>query len=97
MDTLASYGSVATYNTVVYQDGAGTDNPYLKHWHVHPGIPAGWSFDGFMYGYWMDYPGHHWAVEPIHFNGGAAYFGWFRFPRYAVGTRSTPHSVRMAT
>ena len=80
VDTLASYGSVGNYNTVVYQDGSDTENDFLRHWHVHPGVPAGWSFDGFMYGYWMDYPGHHWAVEPIHFEGGAAYFGWFRFP-----------------
>ena len=81
VDTLASYGSVATYNSEVYNDGSDTDNPFLRHWHVHPGIPAGWSYDGFMYGYWMDYAGHHWAVEPIHFTGGAAYFGWFRFPQ----------------
>jgi len=80
VDTLGAYGSVANYNQTVYPD-SNTDNRFLAHWKVHPGIPAGWASDGGLYGYWMDIGGHHWAASPINFTGGAAYFGWFRFPQ----------------
>jgi prepilin-type N-terminal cleavage/methylation domain-containing protein len=79
VDTLASYGSVGNYNQTVF--GGPGNNYYQGHWLVHPGIPWGWATDGHLYGYWMDLSGHHWAVEPINFTGGAAYFGWFRFPQ----------------
>ena len=78
VDNLGHYGSVGNYNSQVYPE-IGTDNPFLAHWQVHPGVPAGWGSDGHMWGYWMDNSGHHWAVQPINFTGGTAYFGWFRF------------------
>jgi prepilin-type N-terminal cleavage/methylation domain-containing protein len=71
-DTLAAYGSVFDYNTKVYGGGGALS--------VHPGVMAGWGADGQLWGYWMSNPGHHWAVHPINFRGGAAHFGWFRFP-----------------
>ncbi len=40
VDTLGAYGSMANYNQSVYPD-TNTDNPFLAHWKVHPGIPAG--------------------------------------------------------
>jgi prepilin-type N-terminal cleavage/methylation domain-containing protein len=69
-DTLGSYNSVANYNTQVYGGGAGIE--------VHPPIITGWGSDGHLWGYWMSSEGHHWALEAIHFEGGAKYFGWFR-------------------
>ncbi|MHC4415284.1 MAG: type II secretion system protein [Planctomycetota bacterium] len=72
-DTLAAYGNVGNYNNQVYGGGAALQ--------VHPGIPWGWGHDGNLYGYWMHFAGHHWAIQPINFGGGAVYFGWFRFPQ----------------
>ncbi|MHC4415285.1 MAG: type II secretion system protein [Planctomycetota bacterium] len=72
-DTVGAYGSVQNYNNEVYGGGTALQ--------VHPGIAWGWAHDGGLYGYWMSNSGHHWAVQPINFGGGAIYFGWFRFPQ----------------
>jgi prepilin-type N-terminal cleavage/methylation domain-containing protein len=73
VDTLSGYGSVADYND--HRDGGGIG---LEQ---HPGIVWGWAHDGGLYGYWFATNFKEpWAVHPINFTGGAAYFGWFRFP-----------------
>jgi prepilin-type N-terminal cleavage/methylation domain-containing protein len=79
-DTLGAYGSVGNYNQQVY--GGGEDSPDLPiRYTVHPPIMWGWGPEGWMWCYVMSSSGHHWAVEAINFTGGAAYFGWFRFPQ----------------
>ncbi|MHC4414934.1 MAG: type II secretion system protein [Planctomycetota bacterium] len=76
-DTMGAYGSVANYNDKVYGSPDGEIPP---RWQVHPPIMWGWGAEGHMWCYIMNSSGHHWAIEPINFSGGAAYFGWFRFP-----------------
>jgi prepilin-type N-terminal cleavage/methylation domain-containing protein len=71
-DTLGKYGDLETYNTEVYGGGGAME--------VHPGIAWGFAHNGGLYGYWMSDPGaYSWALEPIGFDTGAPYFGWFRF------------------
>ncbi len=72
-EPLGAYGSVANYNNQVYPGGNCIQ--------IHPGVVWGFAFDGGLYGYWMCYPQHHWAVSPMNFTGGVAYFGYFRFPQ----------------
>ena len=77
-DTLGAYGSVGNYNNQVY---GAPDNPDLDdRYEVHPPIMWGWGAEGWMWCYIMNSAGHHWAVHPINFVGGASHFGWFRFP-----------------
>ncbi len=76
-DNLGYYGSVADYNSEVYGPPDGSIKP---RYQVHPPILFGWGSDGHMYTYPMDNAGYHWALHPINFTGGTAYFGWFRFP-----------------
>ena len=83
-DTISAYGSnVGDYNAAVAPDAGGVEARY----EVHPGVTAGWASGGgydenHLWGYWMDFSGHWWAVEPIGFPGGqgAPGFGWFRLP-----------------
>jgi len=77
-DTLGSYGSVQNYNDQVY--GSPSDPDLDDRWEVHPPIIWGWGSEGWLWCYIMNEGFHHWALEPINFTGGAAYFGWFRFP-----------------
>ncbi|MHC4414935.1 MAG: type II secretion system protein [Planctomycetota bacterium] len=76
-DTIGAYGSVQNYNTQVYGSPDGDLDP---RWQVHPPIIWGIGSEGHIWCYVMSSSGHHWAIEPINFGGGAAYFGWFRFP-----------------
>ncbi len=74
VDDLAVFGSVANYNNV-----HGCDR-YSNPEGCHPDVRWGWGCEGYMWSYRMTSGGHHWAVNPIIWSGGAAYFGNFRFP-----------------
>jgi hypothetical protein len=74
VDELATYGSVGGYNSA-HGGCFSTFDP-----GCHPGVVWGWAQDSNLYGYWMSLSGHHWAAEPIHFDGSVSHFGHFRFP-----------------
>ncbi len=74
VDDLSIYGSVNNYNQV---HGCHGSWPFLG---CHPAIRWGFGSDGWLYSYPMVNSGYHWALEAINFQGGAAYFGHFRFP-----------------
>ena len=73
-DSLGQYGSVANYNSEVYDGGNDVTDS-------HPGLIAGWGSQGGLWGYWMHEPGHHWAIQPINWGGTTSHFGWFRMPQ----------------
>ncbi len=76
-DTLGYYGSVGNYNNQVY---GSPDGDIPARWQVHPPIVWGIGSEGGIWCYPMESSSYQWALHPINFTGGAAYFGWFRFP-----------------
>ena len=74
VDDLGAFGSVSGYN----QAHGGCSSLFDEGCHPH--ILWGWGCEGNMWRYVMTFAGHHWAVEPINFDGGLAGFGNFRFP-----------------
>ncbi len=75
VDDLSVYGSVANYNQA---HGGCFGSPFAEG--CHPAVLAGWC-EGWLWSYQMNNASHHWAVEPLHFDGNYFMgFGNFRFP-----------------